>query len=191
MKLSTATPAQHSKSGILIKKFLHTKLGAFIGFHAGISGFNRIDMTVTKGDKVTIGHSYNSRVNAGAALTASLLSGSTLGGISSPSPAKYIALSTSTLTPASGDTTLSGETAVSGLTRVSATTGSYTAPVSLDGSASYVLSNTFTAGGSATILSAAIFDAASSGNMLVEGNLATSAPLGTGDTVAISWTINL
>lgn len=179
--------------GRFFKKLLHTKFGSWIGYVGGISGFNRLDIGITRtnGKKEHLRPSFNSRVNAGAALCASLISGTTLGGISSPSSAKYIALSTSSLTPAAGDTTLSGETAVSGLTRALATAGTYTAPVTLDGAASYVLTKVFTSGGSATIVSAAIFDAASTGNMLVEANLSGSAVLGNGDLITVNWTVNL
>ena len=137
--------------------------------------------------------SFNSRVDAGAALCASLISGTTLGGLTSPLAAKYIALSTSTLTPAKGDTTLTGESVATGLARALASAGSYTLPSTLDGAASYVLSKTFTntSGGTVTILSAAIFDAVSTGNMYVEGNLSTSAPLDNNDQLTINWTINL
>ena len=193
--MQTSTPTQYSKFGQIIKKVLHTKVGAFIGYHAGISGFNRIDATVilSSGKVKKLSPSYNSRVSVGAALNASLISGTTLGGISTPLPAKYIALSTSVLTPAMGDTTLSGETAVSGLARALGTSGTYTAPVALDGAASYVLTKTFTAGvtGPTTIQSAAIFDAVSTGNMFVEANLSSSATLALNDQLIINWTINL
>lgn len=186
------TPFQYSATGRLIKKFLHTKLGAYVGYKAGISGFNRVDVVHTRnGVLMNVSHSYNSRVNVGAALNASLISGTTLGGISSPLPPKYIALSTNSLTPAAGDTTLSGETAVSGLTRASGSSGSYVAPVSLDGGASYTVSNTFTAGGGATIVSSALFDAVSAGNMFAEANLSTSTTLATGDLMQVTWTVNL
>lgn len=188
--MQTSVPKQYSSVGILFKKFLHTKVGSLLGYHAGISGFNRLDAYVN-GKRV--GSSYNSRVDKGAALTASLMSGSSLGSISSPLPPLYIALSTSSLTPAKSDTTLSGETVVSGLARAIGTVGTYTAPSVLDGAASYVISKTFTAGvtGPTTIQSAALFDAASTGNMFVEANLSASAVLGLSDTLAITWTINL
>lgn len=188
--MQTSVPIQYSKIGNLVKKFLHTKLGARVGYYSGISGFNRLDVTV---NGKSIASSYNSRVDAGAALSASLVSGTTLGGISSPAAAKYIALSTSSLTPAKGDTTLSGETVVSGLGRALATAGSYVAPSVLDGSASYTLTKTFTAGvtGPTVLQSAAIFDAVSTGNMLVEANLSASASLGLNEQIAITWTINI
>lgn len=184
--MNTSTPKQYTKS--LFKWFLHTKIGAYIGYHLGISGFNMIEV-LHNGKPV--GVSFNSRTDKGAALTASLMSGSSLGSISSPLPPLYVALSTSSLTPAHGDTTLSGETSVSGLGRTLGTAGTYTAPVSLDASASYVITKTFTAGAGATIVSAALFDAVSTGNLFVEANLSSSVVMVSTDTLTINWTINL
>lgn len=164
-----------------------------MAYYMGISGFNRLDsyITRTNGTVERLWPSFNSRVDVGAALCASLISGTTLGGISSPLTAKYIALSTSSLTPAKGDTTLTGETSSSGMGRALATAGTYTAPASLDGAASYVLTKTFTASGSITIVSSAMFDAVSTGNMLAEANLTSSAALANGDTLTIQWAVNL
>lgn len=197
------SPKQYSELGNLMKRFLHTKIGAKIGYYAGITGFNRLEATVLKlkgydkegqpiyKRKKSI-FSFNARVDKGAALTASLLTGTALGSIASPLPPLYIALSTSTLTPAKTDTTLTGETVVAGVARALGTVGSYTAPSTLDGAASYVLSKTFTLTGAATtIVSSAIFDAVSTGNMFVEANLSSSAVLSTGDQLVIQWTINL
>lgn len=193
--MQTTIPKQYSKAGVLFKKFLHTKIGAFVGYHAGITGFNRLDATITRanGSVEHLSPVYNSRVDAGAALNASLISGTTLGSLTSPLAAKYIALSTSSLTAAKGDTTLSGETSVSGLARALGTAASYVAPSVLDGAASYILSKAFTmaAAGPTTIQSAAIFDAASTGNMFVEANLSASAVLVTGDVLTINWTVNV
>lgn len=193
MQTQTSIPIQYSQIGSRIKKLLHTKIGAFVGYHAGISGFNRIDATIIRsnGRVERLLPTYNSRVNVGAALNASLMSGTSLGSITSPLPPKYIALSTSSLTPSATDTTLSGETSATGLARVLGTIGSYSAPASLDSSASYIVSNTFTAGTTATIVSAALFDAVSSGNMFVEANLSTSAVLSSTDQLIIQWTVNL
>ena len=221
MNMQTKVPLQYSPLGQKIKKFLHTKIGAFIGFHLGIAGFNRIETQVarfkryyTEGEKLgrreftqrisrddgvsfvgvyarpKVRVAFNSRVDAGAALTASLMSGTTLGGISAPAAPKYIAVSASTLTPAKGDTTLSGELAVNGFTRAAATAGGYSAPASLDGAASFTQSKTFTATGTQTVASAALFDAASTGNMFVEGNFATSATLAVNDLLTVTWTVN-
>ncbi|HXI99064.1 MAG TPA: hypothetical protein VNG73_08975 [Gemmatimonadaceae bacterium] len=220
--LTTKTPFARTPLGLVVNRFLHTRIGRIVGFAIGISGFNKIEgqvwrfqryyneteqlakdeivRPVTEGGALGIYRldrkrlrTFNSRVDAGAALVASLISGTTLGGISAPAVAKYIALSTSSLTPAKGDTTLSGETAASGLARAIATMGTYTAPASLDGGASWVATKTFTntSAGSVTVVSAAIFDAAASGNMLVEGNLSTSAVLAINDQLIINWTINV
>ena len=192
MNLNTHSPIQYSLIGRLTKRFLHTKLGAFIGYTLGLQGFNRIEAIITRANgNVELMKSYNSRTNSGAALCASLISGTTLGGLTSPSAAKYIACSPTTLTPASGDTTLSGELSTNGFTRALATAGTYTGPASLDAGASYVLTKTFTATGGQTVASAAIFDAASTGNLFVEGNFGSSATLATNDTLQVNWTINL
>lgn len=141
------------------------------------------------------GYAYNSRVNKGADLIASLITGAAQNSISSPLPPKYIALQdTGTLTPAYSDTTLTHECVQTGLTRALGTQGSYTGPgTTLDGAASYQVTKTFTnsSAGSVTIYSAALFDAASSGNMFVEANLSASVILAINDTLAITWTVNL
>lgn len=186
--MKNKTPFQYSKIGSLLKKVIHTKIGAKIAYYSGLSGFNKLEVLV---NGKSIGASYNSRVDKGAALTASLLAGSSLGSITSPLPPLYVALSTSSLTPAKGDTTLSGETSASGLARALGTAGTYTAPSVIDGAASYIVSKTFTSGATATIVSAALFDAASVGNMFVEANLSASASVVSGDTLTINWTINL
>ncbi len=210
---TTTPPKQYSPKGTLIKRFLHTKLGAFIGFYAGISGFNSIEAVKAKlireykGEKlnrkefiyegkvykpVTRSYAFNARTDKGAALTASLMTGTSLGSISSPLPPIYIALSTSVLTPAKSDTTLTSETVVSGLTRALGTIAAYTAPSVLDGGLSYTISNTFTMGaaGPVTINSTALFDASSSGNLYVEGNLSAGSILVNTDILIITWTVN-
>ncbi len=218
--MQTKAPMQYSPAGQIIKRFLHTKIGAFIGFHLGVSGFNRIETKIARFQRYWLGEilkkgeflqtierengeiltgvyklpktrvAFNSRVDAGAAITASLMSGSTLGGISSPAAPKFIAVSPTTLTPAKGDTTLSGELAVNGFTRAAATAGGYVTPASLDGAASFTQTKTFTATGTQTVASAALFDASSTGNMFVEGNFASSATLSTNDTLTVTWTVN-
>ena len=134
---------------------------------------------------------YNSRVNAGAALQASVMSGSTLGGLTSPLPPNKIALSTTSLTPAATDTTLTGETALSGLARIAGTVQNYVAPGSLDGAASYDCYHQFTAGAAATIQSTALFDATSAGNMFAEVNFSSSATLAINDILQVTWTVNI
>lgn len=183
----------YQNSMLLFKRFLHTKIGGRIGFLLGLKGFNQVSAVITRanGKKKFLGYSYNSRVNKGADLVASLITGASQNSISTPLPPKYIALSTSSLTPAAGDTTLSGETSASSMGRTLGTQGSYTGPASLDGAASYTVTKTFTSSGTITIVSAALFDAASTGNLFVEANLSSSAALNSGDTLGITWTVNL
>jgi hypothetical protein len=194
-KMKENIPKQHSPLGQFIKKILHTKVGAFIGFHLGISGFNRIEGIVkdSNGNVIQKGYSYNSRVNVGAGLITYLISGSNVLSLSSPGIVQYMALSTSVLTPAATDTTLSGETAASGMTRSAGTVGTYTGPASLDGAASYILSHTWTnsSGSTVTVQSAAIFDASSSGNMFVEGNTSSAYAIANTNQLTLNWTINL
>lgn len=191
--MKTSTPIQYTTLGRMVKSFLHTKLGAYIGYTLGISGFNSISVEVRDsfGNLKLSSNSYNARVAKGGDLAASLIAGTSFNSITSPLPPKYIALSTSSLTPANGDTTLSGETSASGLARALGTQGSYTSPSVLDGACSYTVSKTFTAGATATIQSAALFDASSSGNLFAEANLSSAASVVSGDTLAITWTINL
>ena len=178
------------------KPFQYTRLGQLIkaiGFSLGIKGINRVEAVHMRNGKVIKrSFSYNSRVDKGGDLIASLITGVAQNSISSPLPPKYIALSTSTLTPAHTDTTLSGETSVAGLGRALGTQGSYVTPTTLDGAASYTVTKTFTlTGANTTVNSAALFDAASSGNMFVEANLSVAASMATNDTLAITWTVNL
>jgi hypothetical protein len=128
---------------------------------------------------------WNSRVSAGASWQAQLM------GSAAGTPANYIALSSTTLTAANGDTTLSGELTSAGMSRALGTYGGYTAPSSLGAAASYTISKTFTATATVTVNSAALFNASSAGSMFVEANLSTSATLASGDTVTITWTINI
>lgn len=194
------TPFQYSKYGNIIKSFLHTKIGARVGYFLNISGFNRIGVVHTRANpkwyqrkQEFIGFAYNSRVDKGADLISSLITGTSINSITSPLPPKYIALSTSSLTPTKTDTTLSGETSASGLARALGTQGGYVAPSTLDGAASYTVTKTFTntSAGAVTIVSAALFDAASTGNMFVEANLSSSAIMAINDTLAVTWTVNL
>jgi len=194
--METNKQKQYTKWGGFIKKILHTKIGAFLGYNLGVSGYNRIDVVLTdeNGKVKKVGHSYNSRVDVGAALCAYLQCGTNLGSLSSPNYAKYIALQdTGVLSPAHTDTTLSHECVAAGLTRALATAGTWTAATALDGVASFILSKSFTnsSGGSVTVYGAGIFDAASSGNMYVEGNFTSSYSIANLYSMTVNWTINI
>ena len=175
---------------VWFKKFLHTSVGARFGFYIGIHGFNRIE-AIKNGKRCAVG--YNYRTNKGADLSASLLTGTSLNSIASPLPPKYIALSTSVLTPAATDTTLTGESVASGLARAAGTIGNYTAATTLDGAVSYTVSKQFqnNSGGTVTINSFALFDASSSGNLFAEANLSAAAVLASADYFTATWTVNL
>ncbi len=156
---------------------IHTSLGAVI--------------IRKNGNVEIIDPNHNSRVNVGAALITYLISGSNLGSLTTPGVPINIALSANTLTPAATDTTLSGEISLNGLGRHVGTVGGYSAPASLDGAASYTITYTWTASGAQTVNSAALFDAISGGNLFVEANLSSSATLGNGDNIQVTWTVNL
>lgn len=133
--------------------------------------------------------SFNSRVDAGASWQAGVM------GSAAGVPSAYIALSTATLTPAKGDTTLASEIVSgtnAGLARALATYQSYTVPSALNAAASYQEYKLFTTSAAATVVSAAQFTASSGGSLFVEANLATSATLGAAnDQLAITWTVNI
>jgi hypothetical protein len=149
---------------------------------------NIVRLQLVRGDEeIFYTEGFNARTNAGAAFLAGL-AGSAAG-----VPLAYIALSTATLTPAMGDTTLASEIVTTGLARKISTYGSYVAPTALNGAASYVLSASFTnSGGSAvTVVSAGCLSAASGGTLGFETNFTTSTTLQVGDTANVSWTFNV
>jgi hypothetical protein len=100
----------------------------------------------------------------------------------------YIASTESTITPAATDTTLTGEITTNGLARALATTRNHT-----DNSNSSTVEHTFTASGSFTdVKASATFNAASAGTMAHIANFSTgSGTLISGDTLKITWTLNL
>jgi hypothetical protein len=184
-----------------IKKILHVPyFGPMIGFYMGVKGYNRAKRTVTRANgSLSLSDrfwnmipSFNSRVNKGADLIGSLITGTSLNSISSPLPPKYIALNiTGVITAAKTDTALANEATTNGMGRTLGTQGGYTGPSVLDGAASYTVTNTFTcATGGVTVYAAALLDAASTGNLFVEANLSSSAVLNVGDTLALTWTVN-
>lgn len=148
----------------------------------------KIEKIAADGTRTILSDGYNSRVNAGALWQAGVM------GSASGNPANYIALSTATLSPAAGDTTLSGEITSgvnAGLARTQGTYQNYTAPSTLGGSASYQITNTFTSSGTATVNSAALFTASSGGSLFVEANLSPAATLASGDMLILTWTVNI
>jgi hypothetical protein len=100
----------------------------------------------------------------------------------------FIAVSSDATAPAAADTTLAGEIATSGFIRsgADAVTKTHTA-----GTNSTLIEHTFTASGTVTaIQKTALFNASTSGTMSHE-NTITSADVVSGDTLKVSWTVNL
>lgn len=140
----------------------------------------RADGTIEYGDPVR-----NSRVDAGASFVANQISGTVA------AVANYMALSATSLTIAKTDTTLSGEITTNGCARAAATYGGYTAPSTLNGTATYTLTYQWTASATQTVNSAAVFNAASAGTMLVEANLSQTYALNSGDKLTLVWTFTV
>jgi len=100
--------------------------------------------------------------------------------------AGYIALTTSTTTPAAGDTLLASEITTGGLERADATTKTHSS-----GTNSTTLQHTFTSSATHTaVIKAALFNAASSGTM-AHINTFTSVTLQSADTLQVTWTLTL
>ena len=114
------------------------------------------------------------------------------GSASATAVAKWVGLTANSTTPAVSDTTLTGEivTASGGLIRA---TGTY---AHTNGTSTYTLSNTFTTNANdslpVTIAKVGIFNAATSGSLVFETLLGTTATLSAvGDTLTITQTVTL
>lgn len=128
------------------------------------------------------------RTNAGADHQASVMANTS----APPATANYIALTANATAPSATDTTLTAEivTAGGGLLRAQATYAHTT------GTTSYTLTKTFTANGSdslpVTIAKIGVFNASSSGTLVFETLLGTTATLSaSGDAVTITETVNI
>ena len=197
----------------LLKKFLRTQVGKRLAFTIGLRGFNRVNPVLLKfkrnyaggllarGEQLIngmvyakpmmLGPIFNSRVDVGAKLQATLMSNIN-NSLSSPTYPLYIALSTASLTPAKGDTTLTSETVVAGIARAIGVAQNFVLPATLDGAGSYDIYKQFTlTGAGTTVVSTALFDAASTGNMFAEVNFGSSAVMATNDILQVTWTVNI
>lgn len=129
---------------------------------------------------------YNSRTDAGALWQAGIM-----GNATGAASAQYIALSSNaSFSALHGDTVLSTEITTAGLGRAIATYGTYTAPASLNATASYVMTKTFSATGTIAVYAAGLLNAASTGTLVFETAI-TSASLVSGDSIALTWTITI
>lgn len=128
------------------------------------------------------------KTDAGVDFVATQLGGSA----SATAVGKWMALTANATSPAAGDTTLTGEitTAGGGLIRAA---GTY---AHTNGTATYTISHTFTANGSdslpVTIAKMGIFNATSSGTLVYETLLSTTATLSaSGDALTLTDTITI
>ena len=101
--------------------------------------------------------------------------------------AGFIAVSTGTTNETASSTTLETEIASGGLARADATTKTHTS-----GTNSSTIEHTFTASATHTAVhKSATFNAASSGIMHHVANFTSDATLVSGDTLKVTWTLNL
>ena len=131
---------------------------------------------------------HNARVNAGAAAMVAQMFGTA----AQPAAFNYVALSTSTASPAMGDAALTGEITSNGLARKQATFTYVTAPTALNGNAQATLTASWTATGSGTIGTIGALNASSGGTLgletLVNGGVAVS--YNATDTVSLVWNLS-
>jgi len=101
--------------------------------------------------------------------------------------AGYIALTTNQTAPADTDTALTGELNASGFSRADATTKTHTNDTN-----STTIEHTFTASGTVNLIhKSGTFNNASSITLCHEAAFGTDASLISGDTLKVTWTLNL
>jgi hypothetical protein len=101
--------------------------------------------------------------------------------------AGYVALTTDTAAASASDTSLAQELASNGFSRADATTKSHT-----NGTNSSTVEHTFTASGTVNLIhKSGTFNNASSTTLCHEAVFGTDASLISGDTLKVTWTLNL
>lgn len=204
----TAVGRSISRPGAATKK-AHGEIGVFV---AKQHRARVVDVVERNGVLIPIIEAYdliwasithNERVDAGAQKQALQTFGGG-GSPGAPSATAYfnvIALASASLTKAKGDQSLgstssgvtTNEFTTIGLSRAAATLagGNYTAPSSLGGTFSQVISKLFTASGSGTVYGAGIFDSTTvaASVLYVEDNFGSTAVMVSGDTLTVSATI--
>ena len=101
--------------------------------------------------------------------------------------AGYVALTTNTSAPVDTDTALTGELAASGFTRADSATKTHTNDTN-----SSTIEHTFTASGTVNLIhKSGTFNNASSITLCHEAAFGTDASLISGDTLKVTWTLNL
>lgn len=127
---------------------------------------------------------HNLRTNVGADFWNTQLFSTAPGGAG----AGFMALTTDATAPGATDTTLTSEETTNGLARTTALTPTHSAGAS---SSVFTKTFTYTGGVSKVIAKVGLFNATSSGTLVLETLLASTATVNTnGDTIAITWTIN-
>ena len=120
---------------------------------------------------------HNLRTNAGINWQYNQMAGTTA------AVCTYIALSNDSGTPAATDTAVASEITSNGLARAAAT------PAHTSNATSYTLSYTFTATGTQSAQKAGMLNASSSGTLCFE-NTFSQVNMNSGDTLAVTWTVN-
>jgi hypothetical protein len=142
-----------------------------------------VAQTLCASDPTTLYYTHtdhNLRTNAGGDAQASQM-GNTA---TQAAACNYIALSNDATAPAAGDTTLASEIAANGLSRAQ---GTY---AHTNGTSSFTIQKVFTATGTQASQKTGLFNAASSGTLCFE-NTYTQVTVNSGDTLTVTWTINI
>lgn len=142
-----------------------------------------VDVLACAADPSTLYYSHtdhNLRTTAGGDWQSSVM-GNTA---AQPASCNYIAVSADATAPAAADTVLAGEISSNGLSRA---IGTY---AHSNGTASYTVQKVFSATGTQASQKTGLFNASSSGTMCFE-NTYTSVTVNNGDTLTVTWTINI
>lgn len=124
--------------------------------------------------------SYNLRTNAGADAQASQMGNTATQAAS----CNWIALTNDATAPGATDTTLTSEIATNGLSRAQ---GTY---AHTNGTAVFTVAKTFNATGTQASQKSGLFNASTSGTLCFE-NTYSAVTVNNGDTLTVTWTINI
>lgn len=142
-----------------------------------------VDAVACAMDQSTLFYSHtdhNLRTNAGSDAQSSQMGNTSTQAAS----CNYIALSNDATAPSASDTTLASEIATNGLSRAQ---GTY---AHTSGTASFTIQKVFSATGTQASQKTGLFNASSSGTLCFE-NTYTQVTVNNGDTLTVTWTINI
>jgi hypothetical protein len=148
-----------------------------------VSGIKIIDNDACNADTSTVYYretSLNLRTNAGADAQSSQMGNTATQAAS----CNFVALTNDAGAPAAGDTTLASEITTNGLGRAQGTYAHTT------GTTVFTITKTFNATGTQASQKAGLFNASSSGTMCFE-NTYSAVTVNNGDTLTVTWTINI